>query len=78
MIAKLVSDHTSIADPETIDEPRQPVKSQRVQHKELRLKAALKANMAKRKAQVRARSDTVMDDHVTDVGLTAEDTNTIT
>ena len=33
------------------------VKSQRVQHRERRLKAALKANMAKRKAQGRARAD---------------------
>lgn len=37
--------------------PSKPVKSQRALHKESRLKAALKANMAKRKAQVRARSD---------------------
>ncbi len=34
-----------------------PAKSQRAQHRENRLKAALKANMAKRKQQVRGRSD---------------------
>ena len=33
-----------------------PAKSPRVQHREARLKAALKANMAKRKAQVRGRA----------------------
>jgi len=43
------------------DEPastsgKQP-KSQRAQHREGRLKAALKANMAKRKLQLRAKSD---------------------
>ncbi|MEO8243572.1 MAG: hypothetical protein ABI832_14815 [bacterium] len=32
-------------------------KSPRAQHREARLKAALKANMAKRKAQIRARVD---------------------
>lgn len=46
------------------DEPastsaKQP-KSQRAQHREGRLKAALKANMAKRKLQLRARSDEEM------------------
>ena len=46
------------------DEPasgpdKQP-KSQRAQHREGRLKAALKANMAKRKMQLRARSDDEM------------------
>ena len=38
-----------------------PAKSQRVQHREARLKLALKANMAKRKVQVRGRSDTGTD-----------------
>jgi hypothetical protein len=38
-------------------DPDKPAKSQRVQHREARLKTALKANMAKRKQQVRARSD---------------------
>jgi len=36
--------------------PEKPAKSQRVQHREARLKSALKANMAKRKAQVRAKA----------------------
>jgi hypothetical protein len=37
--------------------PAKHPKSQRAQHREGRLKMALKANMAKRKQQVRARSD---------------------
>ena len=37
--------------------PAKPAKSQRAQHREQRLKAALKANMAKRKAVVRAKAD---------------------
>jgi hypothetical protein len=36
-------------------DPAKPAKSQRVLHREARLKTALKANMAKRKAQGRAR-----------------------
>ena len=47
---------------EPVSDPVKAVKSQRVQHRERRLKAALKANMAKRKAQVRGRSDTAVDD----------------
>jgi hypothetical protein len=34
-----------------------PAKSQRAQHRENRLKAALKANMSKRKQQVRGRAE---------------------
>lgn len=34
-----------------------PAKSQRAQHRETRLKLAMKANMAKRKVQARGRSD---------------------
>ena len=34
-----------------------PAKSQRAQHRENRLKAALKANMAKRKQQMRGRAE---------------------
>ena len=41
---------------EPVSDQGRPAKSQRVQHREKRLKAALKANMAKRKAQVRAKS----------------------
>jgi hypothetical protein len=41
-----------------VSDPDKPAKSQRVQHREGRLKVALRANMAKRKAQVRARGDT--------------------
>jgi hypothetical protein len=44
--------------------PGKPPKSQRTQHREGRLKAALKANMAKRKLQTRARSE----DEMTSVG----------
>ena len=42
---------------EPVPSPGKPPKNQRAQHREGRLKAALKANMAKRKLQVRARSD---------------------
>ena len=42
---------------EPVSSPGKPHKNQRTQHREGRLKAALKANMAKRKLQVRARSD---------------------
>ena len=38
------------------DTPK-PAKSPRVQQREARLKTALKANMAKRKAQMRGRSE---------------------
>jgi hypothetical protein len=40
-----------------VSDSGKPAKSQRAQHRENRLKAALKANMAKRKQQVRGRSD---------------------
>ena len=40
-----------------VSDPGKPAKSQRVLHREIRLKAALKANMAKRKARVRAMTD---------------------
>ena len=40
-----------------VSDQGQPAKSQRVQHREKRLKAALKANMAKRKAQAQTKSD---------------------
>jgi len=40
-----------------VPRPAKHPKSQRAQHREGRLKVALKANMAKRKQQVRARSD---------------------
>jgi hypothetical protein len=36
--------------------PSKPVKSSRVQHREARLKVALKANMGKRKAHARAKT----------------------
>ena len=39
-----------------VSDQGQPAKSQRVQHREKRLKAALKANMAKRKAQALTKS----------------------
>ena len=42
-------------DREPRSEPRKPEKVTRAKHREGRLKVALKANMAKRKAQVRAR-----------------------
>ena len=42
---------------ESVSDQGQPAKSQRVQHREKRLKAALKANMAKRKAQAQTKSD---------------------
>ena len=42
---------------EPVSDQGQPAKSQRVQHREKRLKAALKANMAKRKAQAQTKSD---------------------
>ena len=45
-------DHKARSDPE------KPEKVTRAMHREERLKVALKANMAKRKAQVRARSGT--------------------
>ncbi len=48
---------------ETQSAPGKPDKSPRVQQREARLKAALKANMAKRKAQVRAREDAATDDN---------------
>ena len=38
-------------------EPDKPITSARVKQREARLKAALKANMAKRKAQARAKAD---------------------
>ena len=41
---------------EPVSDPGRPAKSQRVQHREKRLKAALKANMAKRKAQALTKS----------------------
>ncbi len=41
--------------------PEKPAKSPRVQQRETRLKMALKANMAKRKAQVRARDEAATD-----------------
>ena len=41
----------------TVSDPVKPEKNQRQQHRESRLKVALKANMAKRKAQVKARDD---------------------
>jgi hypothetical protein len=49
----------SVMTEEPAPDPKKPAKSQRVQHREGRLKAALKANMARRKAQVRARGPTV-------------------
>lgn len=42
---------------ETRSKAYKTAKSPRAQHREDRLKAALKANMAKRKAQMRARAD---------------------
>ena len=49
---------------EPVSDPAKPAKSQRAQHRETRLKAAMKANMAKRKQQVRARaSDSETGDH---------------
>ena len=39
-----------------VPDPARPAKSQRVLHREGRLKVALKANMAKRKAQARGRA----------------------
>jgi len=42
---------------EPLSDIGKPKKSQRALHRDNRLKAALKANMAKRKAQVRARTD---------------------
>ena len=48
------------------DTPK-PAKSPRVQQREARLKTALKANMAKRKAQVRGRAaDTDASDDTTE------------
>jgi hypothetical protein len=40
-----------------VPSPAKQPKSQRAQHREGRLKVALKANMAKRKQQVRARTE---------------------
>ncbi len=45
-------------DREPVSEPSKPQKVTRAKHREGRLKVALKANMAKRKAQVRARAGT--------------------
>jgi hypothetical protein len=42
---------------EPASSPAKPPKTQRAQQRQERLKSALKANMAKRKVQVRARSD---------------------
>ena len=39
-----------------VSDPAKPPKSPRVRHREARLKVALKANMAKRKAQMRGRA----------------------
>jgi hypothetical protein len=47
-----------------VPSPATQPKSQRAQHREGRLKVALKANMAKRKLQTRARSE----DEMTSVG----------
>ena len=57
---------------EPYPEPSKPVKSSRVQHREARLKAALKANMAKRKAQARAKTGAGPADETT-AGVTGAD-----
>lgn len=46
---------------EPVPDPAKLTKSPRLQQREARLKAALKANMAKRKAQVRARDGAATD-----------------
>ena len=60
---------------EPISDTIKTAKNQRVQHRERRLKAALKANMAKRKAQMRIRSETAATTDVIDDDLTGDDSN---
>ncbi len=52
--------------------PSKPLKVSRADEREARLKAALKANMARRKAQARARSETGAEDDKRD-GTTGPD-----
>ena len=60
---------------ELASDTKKITKNQRVQHRERRLKAALKANMAKRKAQMRSRSETLATNDVVGDDLTGNDRN---